>query len=570
MNTTRLSRNRASEMGVVSRNWRIPLLALGIGVTVLFAFYWRTFYAMVEIWERSETFAHGFLIFPISAYLIWRRRRELGGLTPRPDWRGLPVLAVLGFGWLLANVVDVRVVQQFAFIAMWIALTWSILGWKIIREIVFPLGFLFFAVPFGEFLIPPLMDFTADFTVMMIELTGIPVYREGTFFSIPSGDWSVVEGCSGLRYLIASITVGCLYAYLSYRSLWRRLAFVGLAIFFPVIANGLRAYMIVMIAHFSDMQLALGVDHYIYGWVFFGLVMLLMFWIGSFWQEDEPERGKSSGQADKGGHAGSPLQSIDGDAEPQTRMQMTNVGRDPQIRPHPKNVGADPCVRPPSGEVNLKSHVLIACIGLFLLTVWPVHAAYLRDLALSKTAPVGVSLPEGESVWRRVEGNLTSWEPRYLYPDAKAKAVYTDGERQVELYVLYYRTQAQGKELVNSQNILIPQKHPVWKMPWEKTREVVLSHRTLRLREGILESARQKLLVWRWNWVSGRFTANDHWAKLLEARDKLLGHPRDAAGIVMAAEYGDTPERAAQILRDFSGEMLPAIRRSLQRTARNR
>lgn len=530
MNTTSLSRNRASEMGVVARNRRIPLLALGIGVTALFAFYWRTFYAMVEIWERSETFAHGFLIFPISAYLIWRRRRELARLTPRPDWRGLPVLAVIGFGWLLANVVDVRVIQQFAFIAMLIALTWSILGWKIIQEITFPLGFLFFAVPFGEFLIPPLMDFTADFTVMMIELTGIPVYREGTFFSIPSGDWSVVEGCSGLRYLIASITVGCLYAYLSYRSLWRRLAFVGLAIFFPVIANGLRAYMIVMIAHFSDMKLALGVDHYIYGWVFFGLVMLLMFWIGSFWQEDEPERGKSPGQADRGGHKGPPL----------------------------------------SGEVKLKSHVLTACIALLLLTIWPLHAAYLRDTALSKTAPVSLSLPAGKGVWRRVEGNLTSWEPRYLYPDVKANAVYSDGERQVELYVLYYRTQAQGKELVNSQNILIPQKHPVWKMPWEKTREVALSRKTLELREGILESARQKLLVWRWNWVSGRFTANDHWAKLLEARDKLLGHPRDAAGIVMAAEYGDTPERAAQILRDFSGEMLPAIKRSLQRTAQNR
>ena len=61
----------------------------------------------------------------------------------------------------------------------------------------------------------------------------------------------------------------------------------------PVIANGLRAYMIVMIGHLSGMKLAVGVDHIIYGWLFFGLVMFLMFWIGNFWREDEspaPER----------------------------------------------------------------------------------------------------------------------------------------------------------------------------------------------------------------------------------------------------------------------------------------
>ena len=56
--------------------------------------------------------------------------------------------------------------------------------------------------------------------------------------------------------------------------------FVALSVIVPIVANGLRAYMIVMIAHLSDMKLALGVDHLIYGWVFFGLVMLLLFWVG--------------------------------------------------------------------------------------------------------------------------------------------------------------------------------------------------------------------------------------------------------------------------------------------------
>ena len=137
----------------------------------------------------------------------------------------------------------------------------------------------------GDGLNPVLMDFTADTLEALIRMTGIPVYREGTFLSLPSGNWSVVEACSGLRYLIASVTLGLIYAYLTYQSLWRRGLFDLASILVPIAANSLRAYGIVMIGHTSDMTLAVGVDHLIYGWVFFGLVMLLLFWVGSFWQQ---------------------------------------------------------------------------------------------------------------------------------------------------------------------------------------------------------------------------------------------------------------------------------------------
>jgi exosortase len=89
---------------------------------------------------------------------------------------------------------------------------------------------LLFAVPFGEAFRPRLMDWTADSTVGALRLTGIPVYREGRYFAIPTGHWSVVEACSGLRYLIASITVGALYAYLTYQRWWKRVACVAFSI----------------------------------------------------------------------------------------------------------------------------------------------------------------------------------------------------------------------------------------------------------------------------------------------------------------------------------------------------
>ena len=261
--------------------------ALVLGVIFwLLAWYLDTAQSIVAIWERSETFAHGFLIVPISAWLIWRRRHEIAALELRPNFLILPLLALTGFGWLLGQLAGAGIVQQYCLVLMVPLLAWAILGDQLVRALTFPLFFLLLAVPFGEFLEPPLMEHTANFTVLALRLSGIPVYREGQFFTIPSGSWSVVEACSGLRYLIASLTLGVLYAYLTYRSFARRAIFIAASLIVPIVANWLRAYMIVMIGHLSSMQYAVGVDHLIYGWVFFGVVMLILFWVGSFWRED--------------------------------------------------------------------------------------------------------------------------------------------------------------------------------------------------------------------------------------------------------------------------------------------
>lgn len=242
--------------------------------------YHATFASMVELWLNSDTFAHGAIVFPVSAWLAWRRRAELAAVVPGASLVGVAVLAVLAAVWLAAQLAGVRVAEQLAVVAMIPAIVLAVLGPRALAVLAFPLGFLVFAVPFGEGLIPTLMEFTADFTVRALELTGIPVFRDGLHFSIPSGDFEVAQACSGIRYLIASVALGTLYAQLTYRALWRRALFIALAIVVPLVANGVRAWLIVMIAHWSDMRLAVGVDHLVYGWLFFGLVMFALFWAG--------------------------------------------------------------------------------------------------------------------------------------------------------------------------------------------------------------------------------------------------------------------------------------------------
>ena len=88
---------------------------------------------------------------------------------------------------------------------------------------------------------------------------------------------------------MASFMVGCLFAYLNYASWRRRLIFALVSLAVPIVANWLRAYMIVMLGHYSGNQLAVGADHLVYGWVFFGIVITVVFMVGARWSDPPRE-----------------------------------------------------------------------------------------------------------------------------------------------------------------------------------------------------------------------------------------------------------------------------------------
>ena len=181
-------------------NSRILYLALGLflSAAVIFAFSPSAFH-MVSVWQRSDTFAHGMVVPFISLWLIWRLRSTLNGIDLRVDWRALAIFVVAVGMWAAGVIADAMVVQQFALVTTLISGVWLLYGVAITRTILFPLGFMYLAVPAGEFLIPHLVDLTAIFTVRAIRLTGIPIYVEGNSFMLPTGSWSVVSACSGIR-----------------------------------------------------------------------------------------------------------------------------------------------------------------------------------------------------------------------------------------------------------------------------------------------------------------------------------------------------------------------------------
>jgi exosortase A len=487
---------------------RWSLLLVGLCLLAPFALYFSTVRSIVAIWNSSETFAHGYAILPISLWLVWRRREVFAQLPATPWWPALVPLALAGAAWLLATTAEVQVLRQYAFVAMLPLTALALLGPRLASALAFPLLFMLFAVPFGEIFVNPLIEFTADFTVAAVRAVGIPVLRNGARFELPSGTWSVVEACSGVRYLISSVTLGCLYAYLTFNSLVRRAMFVGLAVVVPVIANGLRAFMIVMIGHLSGMKLATGVDHLIYGWLFFGLVMFIMFWIGSFWREDDT---------------------------PAVQRATAPVGT--------------PAAAAPGQMAGM------AAAALLTVALWPALAHYNEQ---ANANPAQVKLDEVAISWQPKPA-FTDWTARYVAPDAGFSGAWQSGAlAPVGMTVLYYRNQDSGHTLISSVNRLTGHKD-AWHETDSAKRNEALGERTLAVRETKLQKNGAAMLVWQWLWTGGQYTADNAVGKLLQARSKLLLQGDDGAALMVYAPYGEHPEEARKAMRAFLASQLPAI-----------
>ena len=492
------------------RPWRqaFPAILLLLAWTVLL--YRDTAAAIVTIWLRSETFTHGFLVPPLVLWLVWRQRRSLAALTPRPSGWGLLLFAGAAFGWLLGDLVAVNAVTQLSFVAMLVLLVPALLGAQVARAIAFPLAFMFFAVPFGEFAMPQLMVWTADFTVVALRLTGIPVYREGLQFIIPSGAWSVIEACSGVRYLIASLTVGTLFAYLNYQSTKRRTLFIAVSILVPVVANWLRAYMIVMLGHFSGNKLATGVDHLIYGWVFFGIVIMLMFLIGARWSEPEPALLLAGSTA-----AGAAVVTAPGAARPLT---------------------------------------VAAALTLALLAALPQLARSVLD-ATSQTGTPRLSAPVALGAeWAAATQPMSEFKPAFDNPSAQVNTAYQSGAQRVGLYIGYYRQQNYNRKLVSSDNVLVRSKDPQWAQVERGAHGIEVAGKPMSLRTAQLRTATlsgsaegERLTVWQVYWVNGTWTASDMLAKAWGALYRLMGRGDDSAVVILYTAKGPADEGAATL-----------------------
>ncbi len=270
-----------------STGWRHVLPPVSIGLLLLGIIFNREVTAAVQTWSESTAYNHCFLVIPIAVYLYWDRRRDVTSIPAQPFPAALLLGLPIAAAWLVSERLGIMEGRQLAVISFFEILFLAALGKRLWWALAGPLLYLYFLVPFGEFLTPKLQDVTTWFIRHGMETLGVPTYIDGYVIEIPQGTFFVAEACAGLRFLIASVAFGCLYMLLMYRSPWRRLGFVLASIIVPVIANGFRGIGIVYLGYTLGSAQAAAADHIIYGWLFFSAVTLLLIALGLPFREDQ-------------------------------------------------------------------------------------------------------------------------------------------------------------------------------------------------------------------------------------------------------------------------------------------
>ncbi len=250
-------------------------------------------------WLGNDYYSHGPLVPLVAAFFAWRLwvSRPVGlpqtpfvGAHPRGrpggQVQGLPLLAVvmvLG-AYLYALWRQAYFVAALALIALVTALAWYLLGPALVRRMAFPVAFLAFMVPlpFVEPLSVPLAQFTGAVAGASLRLFGVPVTVNGAQVSLPGAQLVVGAACSGLRSVVALLTLVAVWVFIVQGSRWARLVLALSSLPIAAMGNILRVASLLVVANAWGTDIAFRYYHNYSGFVFFfaALASLLLFsWV---------------------------------------------------------------------------------------------------------------------------------------------------------------------------------------------------------------------------------------------------------------------------------------------------
>ena len=280
---------RGMTAGVRPALWPVmtPVLpAVAAALLALAALFYAEIGAAVHVWNTSTAYGHCWLVLPIVLWLLHERRFQGTAVPSRPSWWPVVPAVALTAAWVGADILGIMEGRQLALIGFVELSLIAVLGFRQWWSLSAALLYLIFLVPFGAFLTGPLQDFTAAFVAHGLDALGIPNRVTQFQIEIPEGSFYVAEACAGLRFLIASIAFGALYAVTMFRSPWRRVVFIAVSCIVPVVANGFRGLGIVALGHVLGSAQAAAADHVLYGWIFFSIVIVLLALAGLPFRQD--------------------------------------------------------------------------------------------------------------------------------------------------------------------------------------------------------------------------------------------------------------------------------------------
>ena len=474
--------------------WRLHLSVLAaVSAGILLAFH-RDVMDVAGLWWNSSTYGHCLFLLPIIGWLVWQRLPGLRLLVPSAWSPGLLVVAAGAGGWLLGDAAGVALARHYGIVMMLQGAVVACLGPAVARGLLFPICYALFLVPAGEELVPPLQTLTAKICMALLALANVPAHIDGVFITIPNGYFEVAEACSGVKFLVAMAAYAALVANVCFQSITRRTVFVAVALALPVIANGLRAWGTIYVAHLTDSDFAAGFDHVVYGWVFFAIVLAVL--MASAWPFFDRAPDAAWFDPER-------LQPIPPAPQPPRRLMLT---------------------------AGAAAAIVLTPLG------W---SAVVEARSMAAKAP-RIALPNVPGWTLTNDAAEPTWRPRYVGADQLLVGRYRDvAGRAVDLAVATFSRQEEGRELVGyGQGAVDPDSH--W--AWTDDTAAPAEGRAFRI-AGPGPVVREVAIFYLLGDVT---TGSDLRVKLETLKTRLTGgSPQAAAVLVSAQEVGKRDARPA-------------------------
>lgn len=235
---------------------------------------------LIDLWMTSDDHSYGLFILPICIYIVWQKKEELKQIHQQSETKGIIIVVLSLLLYLLSKYADILTLEPVSMVIFVFGAVFFIFGYNMVKALLFPLCFLFFIVPVPSQIYSamtiPLQLFVTKASVFVAGLFDIPIFREGNVIHLSERTLQVVQACSGLRSLVALLTLSAVFGYLTLTSnILRMILFVsGLPV--AICVNIFRVLVMIIAFHYFDFDLTQDSIHSIFGIVIFVLALLFI------------------------------------------------------------------------------------------------------------------------------------------------------------------------------------------------------------------------------------------------------------------------------------------------------
>lgn len=262
------------------------LLTPAVVVALFFLLTWPVWQWLWGEWLGNDYYTHGMLI-PIVALFLAIQRLRLHTPTVVAVSSQSRLAQPIGVLWLIVSTAVYLIflrnsayyLAAFAMIAMIGGLVWAIGSGALLRQWIFPVGYLVLMVPlpFIAHLTYPLAVFAGLCGGGLLHWVGLDLTIVGNAVTLPNAELVIGAQCSGINSLITLIALTVLAAYLLAGPWWGRFAFVLAAIPLAIFGNVLRIASLIVVARYLGADAAFTYYHDYSGIIFFvGILLLLL------------------------------------------------------------------------------------------------------------------------------------------------------------------------------------------------------------------------------------------------------------------------------------------------------